>query len=188
MLESAFAIAPTILSAVLAVPFALAAYRMIKGPGYADRFVALDMLTAVVVCFSALTALSTGRSAFLDIGLGIVLIKLRFHVRGRGVPRAQRKPPVVRIMIASTMLFIGVAFITIAALGVARLPDVFQRMHAATLPSLTAGSSSCRRRCIASPASDGPEREPEASRIVMREPRRSVQSVHSHAAVGGLRW
>ena len=74
MLESAVAIVPTVLSAVLAVPFALAAYRMVKGPGYADRFVALDMLTAIVVCFSALTALSTGRSAFLDIGLGIVLI------------------------------------------------------------------------------------------------------------------
>ena len=74
MLESAFAIAPTILGALLAIPFALAAYRMIKGPGYADRFVALDMLTAVAVCFSALTTLSTGRSAFLDIGLGIVLI------------------------------------------------------------------------------------------------------------------
>ena len=74
MLDSVFAIAPTILGAVLAVPFALAAYRMVKGPGYADRFVALDMLTAIVVCFAALTALSTGRSAFLDIGLGIVLI------------------------------------------------------------------------------------------------------------------
>ena len=74
MLDFAFANAPTILSAVLAVPFALAAYRMVKGPGYADRFVALDMLTAIVVCFAALTALSTGRSAFLDIGLGIVLI------------------------------------------------------------------------------------------------------------------
>lgn len=64
----------TVLSVVLAVPLALAAYRMVKGPGYADRFVALDMLTAVVVCFSALTTLSTHRSAFLDIGLGIVLI------------------------------------------------------------------------------------------------------------------
>ena len=38
----------------------------------------------------------------------------------------------IRIVIASAMLLIGVAFITIAALGVARLPDVFQRMHAAT--------------------------------------------------------
>jgi multicomponent Na+:H+ antiporter subunit F len=69
-----FALVPSILSGVLSIPFALAAYRMVKGPGYADRFVALDMLTAVAVCFSALTALSTGRSAFLDIGLGIVLI------------------------------------------------------------------------------------------------------------------
>ena len=74
MLESALAIAPTMLSALLAIPFALAAYRLVKGPGYADRFVALDMLTAVAVCFSALTTLSTRRSAFLDIGLGIVLI------------------------------------------------------------------------------------------------------------------
>jgi multicomponent Na+:H+ antiporter subunit F len=74
MKHPAFAIVPIVLLAVLALPFALAAYRMVKGPGYADRFVALDMLTAVTVCFSALTALSTGRSAFLDIGLGIVLI------------------------------------------------------------------------------------------------------------------
>ena len=37
-----------------------------------------------------------------------------------------------RIVVASTLLVAGVAFITIAALGVARMPDVFQRMHAAT--------------------------------------------------------
>ena len=73
-MDSAFTFAPTILIGVLALPFALAAHRMVKGPGYADRFVALDMLTAVAVCFAALTALSTGRSAFLAIGLGIVLI------------------------------------------------------------------------------------------------------------------
>lgn len=64
----------TALIAVLAVPLALAAYRMVSGPGYADRFVALDMLTAVVVAFAALTALATGRGAFLDIGLGVALI------------------------------------------------------------------------------------------------------------------
>ena len=64
----------TVLTAALAVPLALAAYRMIKGPGYADRFVALDMLTAVVVSLAALTALATGRGAFLDVGLGAALI------------------------------------------------------------------------------------------------------------------
>lgn len=64
----------TILIAVLALPLALAGYRMIRGPGYADRFVALDMLTAVAIALAALTTLATGRGAFLDIGLGIALV------------------------------------------------------------------------------------------------------------------
>jgi multicomponent Na+:H+ antiporter subunit F len=63
-----------VLIAVLALALALAAYRMLRGPGYADRFVALDMLTAVVVAMAALTALATGRRAFLDVGLGAALI------------------------------------------------------------------------------------------------------------------
>ncbi len=64
----------SVLIAVLALSLALAAYRMLRGPGYADRFVALDMLTAVVVSLAALTALATGRGAFLDVGLGVALI------------------------------------------------------------------------------------------------------------------
>ena len=63
-----------VLIAALVLPLALAAYRMIRGPGYADRFVALDMLTAVVVSLAALTAVATGSGAFLDIGLGVALI------------------------------------------------------------------------------------------------------------------
>ena len=47
---------------------------MIRGPGYADRVVALDMLTGVAVSLAALTAVATGRGAFLDIGLGVALI------------------------------------------------------------------------------------------------------------------
>jgi multicomponent Na+:H+ antiporter subunit F len=81
-----------ILIAALAVPLVLAAYRMIRGPGYADRIVALDMLTAVVVSFAALTAMVTGRGAFLDIGLGVALINFAstcafaaFLERKRGV-------------------------------------------------------------------------------------------------------
>ena len=63
-----------VLIAVLALSLSLSAYRMLKGPGYADRIVALDMLTAVVVSLTALTSLATGRSAFLDVGLGAALI------------------------------------------------------------------------------------------------------------------
>ena len=62
------------LVAVLALCLALVAWRLLRGPGYADRFVALDMLTGVVVAIAALTALATGRSAFLDVGLGVALI------------------------------------------------------------------------------------------------------------------
>lgn len=64
----------TVLITVLTLPLSLAAYRMIKGPGYADRLVALDMLTAVVVSLSVLTAIATGRASFIDIGLGVALI------------------------------------------------------------------------------------------------------------------
>ena len=38
----------------------------------------------------------------------------------------------IRPFVATLLLAAGVAFIAVAALGVARLPDVFQRMHAAT--------------------------------------------------------
>jgi multicomponent Na+:H+ antiporter subunit G len=39
---------------------------------------------------------------------------------------------VIRAAVATVLLACGVAFILVAAIGVARLPDVFQRMHAAT--------------------------------------------------------
>lgn len=64
----------TICGLALAVPLVLAAWRMIRGPGVADRFVALDMLTGVIVALSAITALVTGRGAFLDIGVGVALV------------------------------------------------------------------------------------------------------------------
>ena len=38
----------------------------------------------------------------------------------------------MRALVAVLLLSGGVAFILIASIGVARLPDVFQRMHAAT--------------------------------------------------------
>lgn len=74
MIRLDLATVAAVLIAVLAIPLALAAYRMIRGPGYADRVLALDMLTAVAVALAALTALATGRGAFLDIALGVALI------------------------------------------------------------------------------------------------------------------
>jgi len=39
---------------------------------------------------------------------------------------------VIRAAVATVLLAGGVGFILVASIGVARLPDVFQRMHAAT--------------------------------------------------------
>lgn len=68
------AILCAVLGFVLAVALVLAGWRMVRGPGFADRVIALDMLTAIAVGFAALTAVTTGRGAFLDIALGIALI------------------------------------------------------------------------------------------------------------------
>ena len=38
----------------------------------------------------------------------------------------------IRTIMAMLLLVVGVTFIVIASIGVARLPDVFQRMHAST--------------------------------------------------------
>ncbi|MEM6711130.1 MAG: monovalent cation/H+ antiporter complex subunit F [Pseudomonadota bacterium] len=53
---------------------AVAAYRLLSGPGYADRFIAVDMMTGLVVAACALTALATERTEFLDVGFGLALI------------------------------------------------------------------------------------------------------------------
>jgi len=59
---------------VLTLALVGAALRMICGPGYADRFIALDMLTGLAVAACALTAVTSGRREFLDVGLGLALI------------------------------------------------------------------------------------------------------------------
>lgn len=63
-----------ILSIVLCGALALAGWRLVKGPSFADRFVAFDMLTALGIAFAGLTTVSTGRGAFLDIALALALI------------------------------------------------------------------------------------------------------------------
>ncbi|MEM1288153.1 MAG: monovalent cation/H+ antiporter complex subunit F [Pseudomonadota bacterium] len=64
----------TILMIVVVGAVALAAYRLIKGPSYADRFVSIDMMTGLLVAACALTALATGRDEFLDVAFALALI------------------------------------------------------------------------------------------------------------------
>lgn len=49
-------------------------YRLLRGPTPADRVVALDLLFAVAVLLGIAAALLTGRTAFLDVALGLALV------------------------------------------------------------------------------------------------------------------
>jgi multisubunit Na+/H+ antiporter MnhF subunit len=53
---------------------ALTGWRMLRGPGVADRAVAMDLLGLLAVAAAALMALSSGHLALLDIALGLGLV------------------------------------------------------------------------------------------------------------------
>ena len=62
------------LTLALMLPLTLAVWRMIAGPTFVDRIVALDMLTGLAVAVAALTAALTRRREFLDVAFGLALI------------------------------------------------------------------------------------------------------------------
>ena len=69
---------------------AMCLYRIGRGPTAPDRAVAIDILGIVVVCFTALLALKTGRDYYLNVGIAwailsfIGAIALAKHLEGKG--------------------------------------------------------------------------------------------------------
>ena len=61
-------------AALVAVAVVLTVARMVRGPGTADRAVALDLLGMIAVSGCALLALAVGNIALLDIALGLGLV------------------------------------------------------------------------------------------------------------------
>jgi multicomponent Na+:H+ antiporter subunit F len=65
-------------------------YRIGTGPQAPDRAMAIDIIGIVVVCFTALLALQTGREYYLNIGIAWALlsfigsIALAKHLEGKG--------------------------------------------------------------------------------------------------------
>ena len=47
--------------------------RLVLGPGTADRAVALEMLSVLVIAFAALRTLITGLDAYLDVAISLAL-------------------------------------------------------------------------------------------------------------------
>lgn len=56
------------------VAVALGFIRLIKGPSLADRVVALDLMTVLIVAFCGLYALLSEVQAFLDVAIVLALI------------------------------------------------------------------------------------------------------------------
>lgn len=56
---------------LLVVLLAGVAWRMLRGPGVATRFVALDMLTGLGVALLATTSIVLARRELLDVALGV---------------------------------------------------------------------------------------------------------------------
>jgi len=79
---------------VLLISIAVALVRLIKGPDAADRIVALDLISMLIVAFLATESIYAGETSFLDVAIAYVLIAFlgtvalaRFLIRS-----PQRKP------------------------------------------------------------------------------------------------
>lgn len=59
---------------VIALSLLLALYRLLRGPTLADRIVAVDMLSFLVIAYIAVLVVSTRNAAFLDAASTLALI------------------------------------------------------------------------------------------------------------------
>ncbi len=70
ILSAAETLVTLMLSAALLLTFA----RLVRGPTLPDRVIALDLLAAIIVGFTAVYALETDQPVFLDAAIVIALI------------------------------------------------------------------------------------------------------------------
>ena len=69
---------------------AMCLFRIGRGPTAADRAVAIDILGIVVVCFTVMMSIKTGKNYYLTIGIAwamlsfIGAIALAKHLEGKG--------------------------------------------------------------------------------------------------------
>ena len=60
--------------AVLLISILLALARLVKGPAAADRIVALDLISILIVAFLAVYSVFAAETSFLDVAIGYALI------------------------------------------------------------------------------------------------------------------
>ena len=67
-------IATTIGLGALLVAFALTVYRLLQGPSFADRVVALDMLMLIGIGFITIMAVVTEAYNYVDVAIAMALV------------------------------------------------------------------------------------------------------------------
>jgi len=72
--SSPVAIAGQFALALLLISIILALARLVKGPAAADRIVALDLISILIVAFLAAYSIYAGETSFLDVAIGYALI------------------------------------------------------------------------------------------------------------------
>tara|TARA_R110002110_G_C13461959_1_gene718344 strand:+ start:5640 stop:5975 length:336 start_codon:yes stop_codon:yes gene_type:complete len=56
------------------ISFALTVFRLLRGPTFADRVVALDMLALLGIAFIGVIAVVTKEYAYLDVAIALALV------------------------------------------------------------------------------------------------------------------
>lgn len=66
--------ATTIAFGCLLVSFAFTVYRLLRGPSFADRVVALDFLMLIAIGFITLNAIVSNAYNFIDVAIAMALV------------------------------------------------------------------------------------------------------------------
>ncbi|MFO7494294.1 MAG: cation:proton antiporter [Desulfobacterales bacterium] len=89
--QTALQAASRLALALLIVSAAISFIRLVRGPRAADRVVALDLISVLIVAFLAAYAVHSGDTSFLDVAIAYALVAFlgtvalsRFLLRSRG--------------------------------------------------------------------------------------------------------
>ena len=63
-----------IIMGIFALSLLLSTWRLVRGPTLFDRIIAMDLISAVVMCAAAVFAIETGDSVYLEISAVIAII------------------------------------------------------------------------------------------------------------------
>lgn len=72
--NTATTITCTFVVIMAAIATAFAIVRIVKGPTDTDRIIGLDIMFSAALFISIISALLTGRTVFIDVGLGLSLV------------------------------------------------------------------------------------------------------------------